>query len=274
MSMERWKADLIDRIIREDGRILGSYGLAIRLQQQLGMSWAEATSLANPSLTSSYVPESRWSEWRTDRVANTEISLEAEHNRQAKKMARLFAVKLSMSEEEYINTLPLFPDKPSPSVNPGLKPLIVEGRRIQWKDQARLSGIRVSFQSFGDVVDWDKDPQGFITPEKPFTTWVSIGDKINRYTGEDGRLAPENRGGNIFEGIAYWNAYSKLTTNGLFSLPGSRINKVKFYDEAIPYLDCQFSRFDAVLRSYTVKEYGFKPICHTLVSTRDIRPYN
>lgn len=44
--MERWKADLIDRIIREDGRALGSYGIAIRLQQQLGMSWEEATAIS------------------------------------------------------------------------------------------------------------------------------------------------------------------------------------------------------------------------------------
>lgn len=44
--MERWKANLIDRIIRESGHTLEPYGLAIRLQQQLGMSWKEATAIS------------------------------------------------------------------------------------------------------------------------------------------------------------------------------------------------------------------------------------
>lgn len=42
--MEQWKADLIDRIKRES--TLSSYGLSIRLQQQFGMSWREATTIA------------------------------------------------------------------------------------------------------------------------------------------------------------------------------------------------------------------------------------
>lgn len=42
--MERWKAERIDEIVsRHRG---SSYGLAIRLQQQFGMSWREATTLA------------------------------------------------------------------------------------------------------------------------------------------------------------------------------------------------------------------------------------
>ncbi|TSC90185.1 MAG: hypothetical protein G01um10145_289 [Microgenomates group bacterium Gr01-1014_5] len=270
--MERWKADLIGRIIRESGNTLGPYGLAIRLQQQLGLSWSEATSLANPSPIPFSVPESRessrWSEW-ADREPNPEISLEAEHNRQAMKMAHLFARRLGTSEKEYINSLPPFPERPSSSVNLGLRPLIVEGTRIPWREQTNLSGIKVNI----DDAVLAKTGERFTVSEKPFTTWVSVaGIVYGRALPLIECLGSGDRFGIILEGIAFWNAYSDMARGGLFELPGSKHNPKPTENRQILYLNCNSYYPSASLSHYLINDdFLTKPYCHILLSKRDIR---
>ena len=167
-----------------------------------------------------------------------DILLSRIHEGQAKDMARLFAAILGMSESEYISTLPQFPNKPStehPGRRPfndevsawqsasmylGPRPLLIEGQRVPWREQAQLAGINID--AFSGI-----DLQGQTTPVEPYAVWVSIiegGMRSGRMRPfpPTGWLDPGDRFGVISEAIAYRNAYSWVTshTHGFIILPG------------------------------------------------------
>lgn len=216
--------------------------------------------------------------------------LEVEHANQARKLAQLFARRLGVSEEEYIATIPPFPSRPSRQfMEDTFRPLIVEGRRISWKDQARLSEISVE-DRLADLIisDWDKDPEGFNTPEQPFATWVSTGKAYDyRYVAEMRDVFTQGRvrGSSILEGIAYRNAYPKRVhlADGRLILPGSVVSKVTGdpMEQDAPYLDGWSSEFSVNLRLLPPDRLDtifriegtdpFRPLYTVLVSNRDIR---
>lgn len=191
---------------------------AIMRQQQFGLSWEEALGIPDPfdahleRVTPVYslpnpVPD----------VIYSESSLELEHERQARRLTKLFAQRLNMSEEEYIKALPSFPDMPRSTRRAGARPLIVEGLRIPWREQATLSGINV----FGMPENWQVED--IITvippPQEPFTTWVFHFNA--RWVGCE--IKYEDRRPSIIEGIAYSNAYAGLVAGNLFWLLGSPV---------------------------------------------------
>lgn len=156
-----------------------------------------------------------------------EVSLDEEYGRQSRQMAKLFAGTLGLSEEEYIKTLPCFPEKPSVLDKCRLRPLIVEGKEIHWRDQARLSNITVKIPlRDGDIENWDS------IPEKPHAVWVSIAAAVIFGSGfrfgwdiVQGRVrklfALGDKFGNVVEGIAYSNAYPDIGQGGLIRLCAS-----------------------------------------------------
>lgn len=137
-----------------------------------------------------------------------EISLDAEYERQAKILAQHFAKKLNMTEEEYIATLPLFPKKPASYDSLDLTvPLISEGKRIPWLEQANISDIKVSDylkSRANELQDWREDPFGFVVPQEAFTTWIQDGTRFVNRKPRDvrGELTEDLRGGGIEEIIS------------------------------------------------------------------------
>lgn len=112
-----------------------------------------------------------------------QISLSEEHRRQGLINARKYAGVLGMGQDEYIATLPQFPERPSAYENElGLTvPVIVENRR-PWLKLAELSDISVTDylrarEAEGGVEDWKKD--GFQMSEYPvISMWVQDGTKF------------------------------------------------------------------------------------------------
>lgn len=181
-----------------------------------------------------------------------DVQLARIHEGQSKNMAALFAARLGISESEYISTLPQFPNKPStehPGRRPfsdeaspwqstmnylGPRPLLVEGQRIPWKEQAQLAGINIDVFSGVDL-------QEITTPKDPYAVWVSIieGGTRRGHTRPfppTGWLDSGDRFGIISEAIAYRNTYSWVTsrTYGFIMLPGSYQSSE---DPITPYLE-------------------------------------
>lgn len=201
--------------------------LVIRaLAFELNLPWSEAVNVAYSELPITFPPRPKFT---TSHLANPDIFYNVgEHKRQAKKLAGLFAPALNMSNEEYISTIPPLPWPSFPGY-PNLRPLIVEGGRIPWREQARLSGINVTIPKHIDIVD-SRDPQ-FIVPEKPFTVWVAIVPRIDMglwWPNFDKMLTAGERWTTTVEGIAYLNAYPDIVAEegGKFSLLGSHNDNV------------------------------------------------
>lgn len=246
------------------------------LSMILNISIEDASAFLKSYLDSHPLPKSNW----VDR--DQEISLDVEHNRQATKMAQLFAETLSLTKEAYVNSIPPFPEKPEPAVGLNWRPLIVEGSRIPWREQVRLSRIMEEFgYLIRDVRDWDKHSEGFITPQKPYATWVSMRKETPSDINHSRRnLIPSERGGTILEGIAFWNAYPDIASGGLFSLPGSQgirlMRQASGFKES-PYtdsfyLDClggdnSLLEPRAILKNYANRENA----CHAFISSREIK---
>ena len=154
-----------------------------------------------------------------------EISLSAEHRRQARILAKKFAKKLNMTEEEYIAALPPFPEKPANYDDLGLTvPLIAEGKRIPWIAQASISNIEIDDylrSRANEMRDWQADPFSFTTPEEAFTTWIQDGTKFVNRKPRDVRsqLIEDLRAGGIEEIIAGVNLRPDIIKGTGWDLP-------------------------------------------------------
>lgn len=110
------------------------------------------------------------------------ISLSEEHRRQGLINARKYAGAFGMGQDEYIATLPQFPERPSAyEKDLGLTvPVIVENRR-SWLELAKLSDIHVTDylrarEAEGVVKNWEKD--GFKMDAFVISMWVQDGTKF------------------------------------------------------------------------------------------------
>ncbi|MBI2330286.1 hypothetical protein HYU94_02770 [Candidatus Daviesbacteria bacterium] len=97
-----------------------------------------------------------------------EISLAEEHQRQSWVLAARFAVKLGMSEKDYMATLPEFSEKYDTDKSLTLViPVIIEPR-LPWIEAAKAAGISIADGM--KITDWEEDK--FKMPDVPFSTFV------------------------------------------------------------------------------------------------------
>lgn len=170
-------------------------------------------------------------------------SIKAEWLEQANRLADMFAPELKQSPDQYIDNLPQFPGKPGTydgrfdiallvqPPTPGL-PLkrYIEILRIGGQSlfQCVLALDSLSFDSSKVVQDWKKDPGNFVTLDTAYTTWVNDG---GAYMNRDAafvrsRLAPDERGGTIFDGIALAIHRPDILERRNIILPGSEYGTV------------------------------------------------
>lgn len=200
-----------------------------------------------------------------------EISLPEEYQRQSLILAGRFAVRLGMSEEEYIATLPQFPEKPSNYSALGLNvPIIVE-TRIPWMEAAELSGILVTDYlrervSAGEVSEWEDDK--FKMPQVPFSVWAQDGTKFVNRKPSDVRKEllskKENRdyrAGRILDSITIWDVRPDMVAM-YWDIIGNKVGS-----GSVPYLDLWDVRPE--LRADRVDFAG--PDFRALVLGREIR---
>ena len=155
-----------------------------------------------------------------------ETDLGLEWTRQARKLAKLFAEPLRMTPEEYVASLPPFVEQPlGYEVAHLTVPLIVE-TRVSWGRQLQLADIPdcISERTTSFALKVDNDPTKFVTPSLPYTTWAQDGTILIDEWAESvrRRLSRDQRGGTIFDGIAYHIARPIQDGHG-FELIGSSL---------------------------------------------------
>lgn len=156
-----------------------------------------------------------------------EISLSAEHRRQARILAKHFAARLKMTEKEYIAALPPFPEKLDSYDSLGITvPLIAQGKRISWIEQASISNVEIDDylkERAQEVKDWEEDPFKFVTPQDAFTTWIQDGTRFVNREPRDVRseLTEDLRIGGIEEIISAVNLRPDIVKGKGWDLPRS-----------------------------------------------------
>jgi len=155
-----------------------------------------------------------------ERVA-AELDLDSEWTNQAQKLANLFAKELKLNPQEYIAGLPKFSPQPETFRGRFDIPVIVE-TRIPLARMLKLADIDCYFDS-NEVKDWSKG--NFKTPEKPYVAWVHDGARNRGRSVEKVRksLAPDERGGTVFEGITLYLREPKILESHFLDLPGSQV---------------------------------------------------
>lgn len=152
-----------------------------------------------------------------------EVNLEREWQRQAQELAPPFAPILKISEEDYIDTLPPFPEQPPFDEKLGpIFPLIVD-RRVPWLKQIESAkmGISNDLNPLGIRV---REMEGFQIPtDRPCTTWAQA-----RYVDRNPlevlqELSEAERWGTHLDGAALAILRSDIVRMIYFNLIGSQV---------------------------------------------------
>lgn len=152
------------------------------------------------------------------------VDLNQEWERQAQNLARLFAKELEFkTPEEYIATLPKFEPQPEEYKGRLDIPVIVE-TRIPLKRMLELAGLVNYYVNVDIVTDWGEG--GFATPSTTYTSWINnrtsdLGNSVNAVRKS---LKVDERGANIYEGIALYLRDPKILDNPYLALPGSEVH--------------------------------------------------
>lgn len=200
-----------------------------------------------------------------------ELALEADWQKQAHKMAKLFARKLHLTEKEYIADLPKFRPQPESFKGRFDIPVIVE-TRIPLKKLVKLAGLRQSRLTnfalafteegggifhIGQIKDWEGNR--FITPDIPYTAWLTDLRRLYRR----GRspawvrefLAPDERGGTVYDGVAlYLKDPAIINEDRFLACPGSK----RIDDVEVPCFGI-FGGKKTFDRVYDYESYKFRP---------------
>ena len=152
-----------------------------------------------------------------------EISLEQDWQRQADKLAGLYAEELKFgTHEAYIASLPKFEPQPEQFKRRFDIPVIVE-TRVPLKRMLKLAGI-VTYFDVDSIKDWDEGE--FKTPSTPYTAWVNDGtsnlNKSVKAVRES--LKSDERGANIYEVIVLYLRDPKILNHHYLDVPGSRVD--------------------------------------------------
>lgn len=151
-----------------------------------------------------------------------EISLEAEWNRQAQNLAKLFAKELKFNTPgEYVATLPEF--EPQPENWKGrLDTSVLVETRISLKRQCELVGINYVSDGLRKT-DWNKKLKGYTTPQAPYAAWLEDGGNNLNKKPENVKenLKTDELGGTELEGIALYISNPKILEHHYLDLPGT-----------------------------------------------------
>lgn len=151
----------------------------------------------------------------------SEVSLNAEWQEQARRLAGLFATALGKTEEEYISELPKFEPQPKQFKGRFDVPIIVE-TRVPLKRMLELAGINKYFD-VDSIRDWERSK--FNTPKIPYTTWLNDGSvNLNKSVDTVRKaLKADERGGTVFDGIILCLKDPKILEHHYLDLPGSQV---------------------------------------------------
>lgn len=160
------------------------------------------------------------------RLKKEKIDLSQEWNRQAQNLASLFALELKFKTfKDYIATLPKFEPQPEEYGGRLDIPLIVE-TRVPLERMLKLAGVDAD-SSVDSIACWKEEDQ-FKTPNNsPYTTWVNDGTPNLWKSVKKVRqsLRDDERGANIYDGIALYVKDPKILDNHGLVLPGfSRVD--------------------------------------------------
>ena len=102
-------------------------------------------------------------------------------------------------------------------------PVAVFGQ-IPIKDQCERAGIDYSLGGL-NVCDWPEDPKGYKTPNSLYLSWTDEGARFMNRKVEDVRkeLAPDERGGTEFDGIALYIVNPRVLKTRSLDLPGTAV---------------------------------------------------
>lgn len=161
------------------------------------------------------------------------FSLDSQWCQQVDLLAYLFAKPLGKSRWQYMDGLPQFPAQPKESLN---IPTIVQTPRVdKGLTLVRMLSILEVAHDEGTVKrfeDWKGDPAGFVTPDNPYSTWLSDGSRKPDFkpvspTQVRQNLAEDERGGNVSDGLALARiAYPAVLRDHYLDLPGSQLGSV------------------------------------------------
>ena len=160
-----------------------------------------------------------------------EISLEQEWQRQADRLLELGFHKelivdgkrIELTAQEYSDSLPKFEPQPE-SFKGRLNTPVLAETRISAKRQSELAGIQYFLDGL-NVKDWDKDPKKYKTPNSPYAVWTDEGARNMNRKVRDVRkkLAPDERGGTEFDGIALYIVKPQVLKTRFLDLPGTAV---------------------------------------------------
>lgn len=153
-----------------------------------------------------------------------QLDLDSEWLDQSQKYIGLgFHTELGLKEQEYIVSLPRFEDQPENFRGRFDLPVIVE-TRISPQRQAELAGLNYFLVGL-EIKDWEKDPKGYKTPDKPYIAWMNDGKLNLRKSVENVRKAhaEDERGATIHDGIALYITNSDVLKDHFIDLPGTQV---------------------------------------------------
>lgn len=165
-----------------------------------------------------------------------ELDLQAEWIEQSQKYIDWgYHKELSMSQEDYLASLPKFEPQPEAFVGRFDIPILVETRIVP-KRQAELAGLNYLLRGL-NVHDWEDDPKKYKTPKIPYTTWMQDGKKNLKRSVRNVRrtLEADERGATEYDGIARWIANPSVLEDHYIDLPGTSVES----GGRAPYL-CQW----------------------------------
>ncbi len=157
--------------------------------------------------------------------AFTPQALEAEIERQANRYQELgFHKRLRMSagrfKDQVMGLVVLQPEAFRERFD---IPVVAFGQ-IPAEDQARLTGIDYWLEGL-KVSDWEKDPQGYKTPEMSYLTWMQDGRVNLKRAPSDVRnsFAHDERGATQYDGIGLYVARPQVLQDHNIDLPGTSV---------------------------------------------------
>ena len=179
-------------------------------------------------------------------MQHPEISLEAEMERQAAMyLEREFHKheKIKMSKGKFKDSIMgLVVPQPEEFRGKLNSPVAVFGQ-IPIKDQCERAGIDY-FLGGLNVNDWPDDPQNYQTPNALYLAWTDEGARNMDRKVKDVRreLAPDERGGTQFDGVALYIVKPNVLQTRFLDLPRTTVGPVlaAFLDlwGGRPRLDC------------------------------------
>ncbi len=166
--------------------------------------------------------------YRALREQNPEVGgdLDKEWQRQAEGLAQLFAKPLGKSTQEYIEGLPRFPQK-LPEYEGRLDiPVLVQvpqADRLPLSRMLDILGIAYSRNTVERMEDW---PEGkFVTPRKPYSTWLDDGTRYLGKAVKDVRidLLLQERGATHLDGLGLYVKDPDILKDHFLDFPGSQV---------------------------------------------------